>query len=423
MPASKAQGRLGAAHAMMLTGNSLLRIVSVGIRSLLTIALAIWLEPSELGVYGLITAALTLTAYFYGLEFHIFAMREISISELAEARYRIRDQFALLVLIYLVSAPLLFFLMAEFGIDAKVLMLIVPLAIAQHAALEFYRVLTRMGQMLSATLCLLIRDVSWVPICFLVRLTTGDLSLAQLLSYWLVGSILSAICGAWLLARRLPRGTRRPIDFAWLRTGLRTGLKMLVGSLAIVALFSVDRMIFALWGSPDELGAYAFFAMACASLQGIFETAILPHYWTQLLEAERQGDQDARGEAQRKLGRVCLLGAVAGWLVAVCAFGLLAAFLPHATYFDNLHLLYLIATAYALLTLANIPHYRLFTSREDNLIIMANVLAFASFLILAALIGLYARSLAVPVALVLACGTLFAVKWGMARQLGKRVHG
>ena len=89
-----------------LTANSLIRLSSVTLRALLTIAMAAWLQPSEMGLYAVIAATLTLTAYLFGLDFQTFTMRELSSCDLVDARLRVRDQFSVLVLIYAIGGPI-----------------------------------------------------------------------------------------------------------------------------------------------------------------------------------------------------------------------------------------------------------------------------------------------------------------------------
>ena len=125
--------------AVVLTANSLLRLVSVALRALLTLAMAVWLQPSELGLYALIAATLTLTTYFYGLDFQTFSMRELSTNDLAGARVRIRDQFALLLIIYAIGSAILAAVLMQFGLDPGLLAVVVLMAAVQHASLEFYR--------------------------------------------------------------------------------------------------------------------------------------------------------------------------------------------------------------------------------------------------------------------------------------------
>ena len=400
----------------MLTANSLLRLGSVGLRALLTLAMAVWLQPSELGLYAILAATLTLTTYFYGLDFQTFSMRELSTSDLAGARLRVRDQFALLLIIYAIGSAVLAVVLLQFGLAPKLLVLVVPMAVLQHASLEFYRIFSRLGRPVAGTIVLLIRDAAWVPLCLVTKLLTGDLSLATLLVFWLVGSVASVIYGLTLLMRWLPASGRRPIDLAWLASGLRTGLRMLAGTLSLVAMFTVDRMIFAKLASPDEMGAYALFALGCTSVQGLFETAILPSFWAPLLQAAKDGDQLSYRHAERKLARASVVGAVGGGLLTAAGLTIVAWLLPHPTYAANLDLLYYLVLAFSLLTLSNVPHYRLFAARRDSLIVAANVMAFAAFLILVPLLVNLDKLTAVPLALALACATLFGLKWLIAQR-------
>jgi O-antigen/teichoic acid export membrane protein len=407
----------------MLTANSLLRLTSVAIRALLTLAMAVWLQPSELGLYAVVAATLTLTTYFYGLDFQTFSMRELSTSDLAGARLRVRDQFALLLIIYAIGSAILAVVLTQFGLESKLLALVVPMAVLQHASLEFYRIVTRLGRTVAGTIILLIRDAAWVPVCLFTKLLTGDLSLAGLLAFWLAGSVASALYGASLIIRWLPASERTPIDLAWLASGLRTGLRMLAGTLSVVALFTVDRMIFAKLASPEQLGAYALFALGCASLQGLFETAILPSFWAPLLQAKKEEDDLAYRHAEQKLARVCLVGGVVVGPLSVAGLSILTWFLPHPAYAANLDLLYCIAAAYSLLILTNIPHYRLFAARLDTQIVTANVTAFVTFLVATVLLVNFDRTIAVPLSLAIACAWLFLIKWMMAQRLVGPVSG
>jgi O-antigen/teichoic acid export membrane protein len=405
--------------AVLLTTNSFVRLTSVGLRSLLTISMAVWLQPSELGLYAIVAATLTLTTYFYGLDFQTFSMRELSSTDLAGARFRVRDQFTMLLVIYAIGGAITAVLLRQFGLAPKLIAAVVPMAILQHATLEFYRILTRLGRTIAGTVVLLIRDAAWVPLCLLTKFVTGELTLAGVLLFWLAGSLLSVIYGGGLLLRWLPASERRSIDLRWLAAGLRTGLRMLSGTLSLVALFSVDRMIFAKLNSPDQLGAYAFFALGCASVQGLFETAILPSFWSPLLQAKKDENDAAFRIAEQKLDRVCLVAAVAGGAITASLLTILAWLLPNRAYAANLHLLYYLVAAYSLLTLTNIPHYRLFAARRDSRIVAANVTSFGAFIILIPVLAVFDRSTAVPLALALACAILFALKWIMARQASR----
>lgn len=392
-----------------------LRLSTIGIKTLFTLALAVWLGAADLGRYGLITATISLAVYAYGLDFYTFTVRELSTDEAHKIRQRLRDLSALFAACYLVGAVILAFTLPRFGFGAGLTILTVLLAITQHAGLELYRILVRTERTTEATTCLLLRDAAWMPVCLLAGLFLRHLSLSVVLVCWLVGSVAGVLYAVRVILRTFRAGEVGPIDKAWLARGLRTGLRMIPGTLSLRALFTVDRMILAALAPPQVLGAYVFFTSLCMSAQGLFETAVLPFFWPRLLDAARRGDLPARQAAEGRLAHACLLGGLGGALATIVVATGLASYMPNPVYAANLYLLYFVATAYSLLTLANIPHYRLYASHRDLRIVAGNMAAFASFVAAAGLIALADRAIAVPMALVVGTTTLLAFKWMMTR--------
>lgn len=400
---------------LSLTANSSLRAATIGIKAVLVIALAVWLGPGQLGIYGLIAATITLTTYLYGLDFYTFTLREISTDNLDQVADRVRDQFLLFACIYGVGTVILAAILKGFGLDGTLIVLTAAIAVLQHATLELYRILIRIECTIAASIGLFLRDAAWVPGCLLIWVFRGEISLQEVLLSWLAGSCVSvAYCG-WSLVRILPRAPSRSIDLAWLRRGVATGLRMLVGTLSIRGLFTVDRMILALLAPPEVLGVYVFYTSLCLSFTTLFDTGVLPYFWPRLLEAARRADPVARDATQRTLSRVCMIGApILAGAAVVLGIGF-ANMLPDDSYLNNLDLLFYVAAANMLLLLSNAPHYRLYADNRDTAIVASNASAFASFLVLCGLLVLVDQPMAVPLALVTACGLLAVVKFALLR--------
>lgn len=383
------------------------------------LALAVWLGPAELGIYGLISAIVTFATYIYGHDFNSFTLREVSIKHMDRVRYHVRDQFVLFGVIYVLGGIFLAVVLPCFGLDPVLAIFTAVIAALQHAGIEIYRLLVRFERTVAASLCLLIRDAAWIPAVLLFWLLRGDATLFDVLAFWLAGLSVGLIFALWVLLRRLPAAPPRAIDLRWLGRGVRTGLRMLPGTLSIWGLLTVDKMIMALLVAPEVLGAYVFFAAICGAFWGLFESGVLTFYWPRLLEAARHGEAQEQASAQRALGRVCLIGAPVLAAMAV-AVGLgFASVLPHEAYVDNLGLLPYLAAAYMFLTLANVPHYRLYAGNRDLAIVFSNAAAFAAFLGLAGLLSLVGTTQAVPIALMAACMLMLALKsaavwWGRA---------
>jgi O-antigen/teichoic acid export membrane protein len=404
------------ARGPAIAANTALRATTIGVRSALIVGLAVWFEPAELGVYGVVAATITLATYLFGLDFYTYTLRAISPAELGSVRYQLRDQFLLFCGIYLIGGLALAAILPEFGLDSTLAIFTAAIAVLQHAALELYRVLLRLERTMAASLCLFIRDAAWVPICSIAWFIRGELDLSDVLLFWLAGSLAAVGVAAMFLFHAAPPGTYRPVDPSWLGQGLKTGLRMLPGTLSLRGLFTVDRMILASIATPEILGPYVFFSALCGAATALFETGILPFFWPYLLETARRGERERQVAAQHALSRACLIGALGLAVASVVGGAVLAALLPHAAYREHLSLLIWIALAYLLVTLSNIPHYRLYAANCDLVIVLCNAAAFIVFLALAGILAFADVALAVPIALVSASALLLALKWESARR-------
>ena len=94
---------LARARALNIT----LRGVTLGCRFLLIFFLARFLEPAQLGLYGLLTATIGYSLYLLGFDFYTFTTREILKRERHEWGGLLKDQGALSLVLYVIFIPLL----------------------------------------------------------------------------------------------------------------------------------------------------------------------------------------------------------------------------------------------------------------------------------------------------------------------------
>ena len=84
-----------------------LRAVTLASKFLLIVALAKYLEPSELGIFGLIGVTVALTIYIAGFEFYAYNTRELLKRDDNEKPKLIKDQLVFHLFSYLFVFPLL----------------------------------------------------------------------------------------------------------------------------------------------------------------------------------------------------------------------------------------------------------------------------------------------------------------------------
>ena len=389
----------------LIASISTLRAATIALRAVFILVLAIWLGPVELGVYGLVAAAITLTTGLYGIDFHAYTLREISQKELSDVAHRVRDQFALISVVYLFGSITLYLLHPLLRVSSDVAMVVILLAIGQHAALEFYRILLRLERTLTATILLFLRDAAWVPACAGLYFLGWEITLMPVLLCWLGGTVIAFTYGVASLRRILPIGHSAPIDTKWLIRGIGVGLRMLLATMVIRILFSVDRFFMGSQVSAEALGAYVFFASACGAVHALIETAIMPHFWPAMLEASKTGDLEARKRAQRRMAIASSVSAAAGGLISLAATYIATRLIGNSSYTDELWMLPFLAAAYSALILVNIPHYILYARGRDNAIVASSLIALAIFAV-CVLLG----QVQVPLALLIACASMLVTK-------------
>ena len=88
--------------------NLALRGITLGSKFLLSIYLVKFLSLEANGEYGIFVATISMLTYVLGLDFYSFNNREILQEKSSESGKKIKNQFVLFTLVYLIILPLLY---------------------------------------------------------------------------------------------------------------------------------------------------------------------------------------------------------------------------------------------------------------------------------------------------------------------------
>ncbi|MFZ9888377.1 MAG: lipopolysaccharide biosynthesis protein [Myxococcota bacterium] len=393
-----------------LSLNTGLRGGSIAIKSAMMIALAAFLPAAAVGEYGLLAASIQLSSYVYGLELHFFTQRELSLAELPLVRSRLRGQFLIYGTVYFFGSVGLWAILHSLGVSIELLPHAVAIAIFQHTGVELYRVLVRLQRPVDASVLLFLRDASWALPCLGRWWWQGEADLLDLTWSWLGGAGLAVAYGLFVLRKILPATGNVPIDWSWLRRGLRVGLISLPGSLSVRGIFTIDRMLLAKFVTKEQLGAYVFFAGLATALAGLFESGILVSFNAQLLEAVKCGDEAEARRAFGRVRRICLwvpsifaiIGIVAGWAISLV--------LSNHAYLENLVFLPMAFAAQLFFSYSHAWNIWLYARRRDRFIILINIAAFVVMLLLGIFVAPSASPMVIPMAVITATFLLFTGK-------------
>ena len=276
----------------------LLLIALRGLNTAAKFALALYtarfLGLSELGIYGLIVAVVTMLPAFAGLGTMDWLVRQVAGLPTAKAAPMMVTRLAMVLAFHLVFQPIAISLNLAFDapVPWSLVALLSLISVADHLASDVGELLTFRGRALLSNILLFVRAGLW-PIAVIGwgLFDPAARTLECLLIGWLAGLILM---WAIFLAFVAQRGRWRFIKFDWstMKTGVRRSVPFYIKDISIAVNLYLDRFLVSLFLGLELTGVYTFFwsianVIHTLALFGTFQ----PHV-AKLLEAGRGRLQD-----------------------------------------------------------------------------------------------------------------------------------
>ena len=383
--------------------NIALRGITLASKFLLIFFLAKFLEPKELGLYGLLTVTISYALYLLGFDFYTYTTREILKRERNEWGGLIKDQGALSFVLYCIFLPLLSMIFIKGLLPWSVAGWFFVLLVLEHLTQEISRLLITISEQLLASLMLFMRSGIWAVIVtalMLFRADTRDLNMV--LGAWTLGSLLALVLGVYRLKQLNISGWRKKIDWQWIGKGLKIAIPLLIATLALRGLFTVDRYWFADLANLETLGAYVLFMGISSALVSFLDAGVFAFIYPGLISAYHNKDSIEF--------RLKLRGLLVQTLIFSGVFAILALFIinPLLTWLDKpLYLEHKDLFPWTLLitllySIGMIPHYALYAQGLDRPIIHSHIASFLIFFPVTWLLSRYWPLQAVPAGLCIA---------------------
>lgn len=362
--------------------------------------LAIFLEPSDLGLYGLLTVTISYSIYVIGFDFYTYSTRELLGQPRDLWSSMLRDQGVYFMLAYLLVLPLLVVIFLQGWLPWRLAGWFFALLVVEHLAQELNRLLVAMSEQLLASVVLFLRSGLWgLALLPLMWVVPESRQLGTVLTAWLAASSLAVLLGVVRLLQLDHASLSRPIDWLWLGRGLKVALPLLVGTLALRGVFTFDRYWVEHVAGLEVLGAYTLYMGTASAIVAFLDAGVFVFFYPRLIEAWQQRE---KGKFKRELRRLALQTVVLTALLAAAAAVLLPMLLnviDRAFYLEYLSLFYWLLGAIMLYVLGMVPHYGLYASGRDQPIVSSHVAGLLVFLVAAYLLVDVVGSLAVPWAL------------------------
>ena len=410
---------------MPLPHDSLARLSNIALRGLtltskfaLVFFLAKFLEPAQLGLFGLLAATIGYAIYVVGFEFYTYSTREMIGADARRRLELVKNQAAFHGVAYAVSLPLLLAVFWRGWLPWSYFGWLVVLLVLEHVAQELNRILVAVSQPLVASGVLFLRSGAWCWVAMAAMWTVPQArSLHFVLAAWAVGAALACALAIGRVLRFDDAATSPSIDWRWIGKGLRVAAPLLLASLSIRGIFTIDRYWVESAAGLSALGAYVLFIGMATAVLSFLDAGVIDFLYPRLVAAARAQDDAAFQEGMATLQRHVVV--VTASLVPACWLlsEPLLRWLDKPVYLDNLHVLKWLLLAVSIYAIGLIPHVGLYARGRDRALVSSQLAGFAVFLGTALVIDRGRGLMAVAMALCLAFSVMLVWKWVAYRSL------
>lgn len=380
--------------------NIVLRGATLASRFLLIFFLARFLDPAQLGLYGLLTATIGYSLYLLGFDFYTFTTREILKRGRHEWGSLLKDQAALSLVLYAIFLPLLSLIFAEGLLPWGLAGWFFVLLILEHLNQELSRLMIAISEQLLASVMLFLRQGSWaIAVTALMIIEPTTHSLGYVFGAWAVSGLVAVLIGAYRLAQLGISGWHKKINWNWIVTGLKISIPFLVATLAIRGVFTLDRYWLQSLGGLRVLGAYVLFIGISGTLMAFLDAGVFAFSYPSLIGAHNKKQPALFHQELRKLLVLTCVLSAAFAIASLLLLTPLLNWLGKPLYAAHKDLYPWLLMVMVLYSLGMIPHYALYAQGIDRPIIYSHIASLFMFIIATWLFSQQWPLLAVPLGL------------------------
>ncbi len=350
-----------------------MRFLAIGLRFVF-IALFFKYSESLYGEFSLIVTTITLGIYVLGLDFYMYAGREI-LKSYADYRLIWKKQMKFYLIVYLVLLPFFYLLFSLGFLSFNYIFLFFPLLVAEHLSFEIYRLLFTVKAPFWANLNLFFRNGFWVLFALIYYFLTGEMDIRAVLFFWLTGDVLAILCLWPVWRKKKLRFSDEIPDWGWMVKGLKISLPFFVGTLAFKMIEWSDRYMIDYFLDKKTLGVYAFFGNISVLVNTVVYTAVVSILYPVLVENIMQKNRPGFEEVFDSMKRKIIYYSMATVILLIVVLPLLLIFLGKENYLEQLDVFYWLTGAQVLLVFSYLYHFVLYGFQMDKILVWSAIWA------------------------------------------------
>ena len=357
--------------------NLALRGITLGSKFLLSIYLVKFLSLEANGEYGIFVATISMLTYVLGLDFYSFNNREILQEKSSESGKKIKNQFVLFTLVYLIILPLLYVFGLFDFIGQKYILLFYLILVFDHISIELYRLLVVFSKPIQANINLFLRTGIWILVLiFAWHNDFEDLkNLNSVFNLWLVGSFISVIYSIYSLSTvGISIPWKEKIETKWILKGLKIALPFFIATLSYKIIQFADRYMVEFYLGTKQTGIYYFFSNISMLIETFVQTTVVMIYSPKLI-ASLKKDKPFQIDIFKTFSKEIIIYSVIA-VVCVCAIIYPLLYIVEKTeLFLSISVFFVMVTTRFIFNISLIYHFKLYVAKKDSLIMTSTLFA------------------------------------------------
>lgn len=368
---------------LVTSANIALKAITLAGKFLLVIYLAKRLTPEQLGLFGIFSVSVNYALYIIGLDYYTYANREMIGCYKEEWPIIIRDQAIFYILIYFFAIPIISLIFFYDFLNWKYYKWFLLILALEHMAQEMNRVLIAIQQPVKASIVHFMRSGLWSYAIILIMINKPPYrSLSTVFVGWSIGLALGLIIALGMVSNlKWGQAFSKPPNWKWIYNGVGKSLPLLMGTIALRGIYTLDRFFLKIHWGEASVGVYTFFLTITNSLQYLIDASVLIIYFPKLTSSFKNGYIEKFQNYHNKMSHLIYLFSLFFVISISLLIWPILLFINKPAYNEHLLVFGILLVSNVLVAISGTPHLTLYAMGKDRITLRSNLFSFCVALI------------------------------------------
>lgn len=407
--------------------NIFIRAVILSLKFAFSIILVKLISLESYGEYSLFVASVTLGGFLFSWDYYFYSSRKInSTSNKKEKKKIIINQLQFHVIFYFLVSPFFILLFLYDFISIQYVIVFFFILFSDNIAQELFRLLIASGKSINANIVFAIKTTPYVIVVVgLAFLDYSELIDLRLIFYLMLISTSTAIfVGLRFLKISIKEILVQHINKTIIYSALKISIVFFISTLSFKLIEFLGRFALDYKIGKDATGVFTFFFAVTNLCFIITQAGVFHLFGPKLIKSYqliKQNKHSIFRDLYKKFIYITFTSSVLIITFLIILLPFLMEFLNKPSLSQNIEVFYVLVLGNFFFTISFIPHYYIYTYRQDKLIMHSMLMALTLFLIvLFPMINTYGITGA-AISTTLAFIMIFIGKLVLALKLSKKI--